>query len=62
MKKTSDAGVLLVDDTKSNLDILVQGLKSDHKLSLVLKGEFAFQTRIQLSSTSTHSFPGAPNS
>jgi sigma-B regulation protein RsbU (phosphoserine phosphatase) len=34
---------LLVDDAKANLDILVEGLKSDHKLSLALSGEMALQ-------------------
>ena len=43
MKKLSDCRVLLVDDTKANLDILVEGLKSDHKLSLALNGEMALQ-------------------
>jgi sigma-B regulation protein RsbU (phosphoserine phosphatase) len=35
--------VLLVDDAKANLDILVEGLKSEHKLSLALNGEMALQ-------------------
>lgn len=43
MKNLSDCRVLLVDDTKANLDILVEGLKSDHKLSLALNGEMALQ-------------------
>ncbi len=43
MKKLSDCRVLLVDDAKANLDILVEGLKSDHKLSLALNGETALQ-------------------
>ena len=43
MKKLSDCRVLLVDDAKTNLDILVEGLKSDHKLSLALDGETALQ-------------------
>ena len=43
MKKLSDCRVLLVDDAKANLDILVEGLKSDHKLSLALNGESALQ-------------------
>jgi hypothetical protein len=30
-----------VDDAKANLDILVEGLKRDHKLSLALNGEMA---------------------
>ena len=43
MKKLSDCRVLLVDDAKANLDILVEGLKADHKLSLALNGEVALQ-------------------
>ena len=43
MKSLSDCRVLLVDDAKANLDILVEGLKSDHKLSLALNGEIALQ-------------------
>jgi len=43
MKNLSDCRVLLVDDAKANLDILVEGLKADHKLSLALSGEMALQ-------------------
>jgi phosphoserine phosphatase RsbU/P len=43
MKELSDCRVLLVDDAKANLDILVEGLKNDHKLSLALNGEMALQ-------------------
>ncbi|HEX9046073.1 MAG TPA: fused response regulator/phosphatase [Verrucomicrobiae bacterium] len=43
MKKLSDCRVLLVDDAKTNLDILVEGLKADYKLSLALNGETALQ-------------------
>src|SRR5215831_5271252 len=43
MKKLSECLVLLVDDAKTNLDILVEGLKADHKLSLALNGEIALQ-------------------
>src|SRR3954452_7781152 len=43
MKKLSDCRVLLVDDAKANLDILVEGLKSDYKLSIALDGEMALQ-------------------
>ena len=43
MKNLSECRVLLVDDAKANLDILVEGLKSDHKLSLALNGEMALQ-------------------
>ncbi len=43
MKNLSDCRVLLVDDAKPNLDILVEGLKSDYKVSLALNGEMALQ-------------------
>jgi sigma-B regulation protein RsbU (phosphoserine phosphatase) len=43
MKNLSDCRVLIVDDAKANLDILVEGLKADHKLSLALNGETALQ-------------------
>jgi phosphoserine phosphatase RsbU/P len=43
VKPLSDCRVLLVDDAKANLDILVEGLKGDHKLSLALNGEMALQ-------------------
>ncbi len=43
MRKLSVYRVLLVDDAKANLDILVEGLKPDHKLSLALNGEMALQ-------------------
>jgi Serine phosphatase RsbU, regulator of sigma subunit len=43
MKNLADCRVLLVDDAKANLDILVEGLRSDHKLSLALNGEAALQ-------------------
>jgi sigma-B regulation protein RsbU (phosphoserine phosphatase) len=41
MKKLSDCRILLVDDTKANLDILAAGLKSDYKLNVALSGEAA---------------------
>jgi phosphoserine phosphatase RsbU/P len=43
VKKLSDCRILLVDDAKANLDILVEGLKSDHKLSLALDGQTALK-------------------
>ena len=43
MKNLADCRILLVDDAKANLDILVEGLKADHKLSLALNGETALQ-------------------
>jgi len=43
MKSLSDCRILLVDDAKTNLDILVEGLKGDHKLSVALNGDTALQ-------------------
>jgi sigma-B regulation protein RsbU (phosphoserine phosphatase) len=43
MKKLSDCRVLVVDDAKANIDILVEGLKDDHKLSVAMSGETALQ-------------------
>src|SRR6478609_10287515 len=43
MKNLSDCRVLIVDDAKANLDILVEGLKADHKLSVAMSGEMALQ-------------------
>src|SRR6187401_1273622 len=43
MKNLSDCRILLVDDAKANLDILVEGLKHEHKLSLALNGELALE-------------------
>lgn len=34
MKNLSACRVLILDDAKANLDIQVEGLKADHKLSL----------------------------
>src|SRR6516225_7196888 len=48
MKNLSDCRVLLVDDAKPNLDILVEGLKSEHKLSLALNGEMALQVATRM--------------
>ena len=47
MKELSDCRVLIVDDAKANLDILVEGLKTDHKLSLALNGEMALQIAVR---------------
>ena len=43
MKNLADCRVLIVDDSRTNLDVLVEGLKSDHKLSLALDGAAALQ-------------------
>jgi phosphoserine phosphatase RsbU/P len=47
MKNLSDCRVLIVDDAKTNLDILVEGLKADYKLSLALNGETALQIAVR---------------
>ena len=43
MKALSDCRLLLVDDARTNLDILVEGLRGEHKLSLALGGEMALE-------------------
>ncbi len=43
MKELSDCRILLVDDAKTNIDILVEALKGDYKLSVALSGEAALQ-------------------
>jgi phosphoserine phosphatase RsbU/P len=43
MKKLSDCHVLLVDDAKINLEILIEGLKADYKLSTAVSGELALE-------------------
>ena len=41
MKELSDCRVLIVDDVKANVDILVQALSGDYKLSVALGGQQA---------------------
>ena len=41
MKELSDCRVLIVDDVKANVDILVQALREDYKLSVALGGQQA---------------------
>jgi phosphoserine phosphatase RsbU/P len=41
VKELSDCRILVVDDVKSNVDVLVQALKGDYKLSVALDGESA---------------------
>jgi PleD family two-component response regulator len=60
VKKLSDCRVLLVDDAKANLDILVEGLKPDHKLSLAINGEMALQIAARIRRTNLrHTFSRA---
>ena len=41
MKELSDCRVLIVDDVKANVDVLVQALSGDYKLSVALGGQQA---------------------
>jgi phosphoserine phosphatase RsbU/P len=41
LKELSDCRVLIVDDVKANVDILVQALRDDYKLSVALGGQQA---------------------
>jgi phosphoserine phosphatase RsbU/P len=43
MKPLSECRILIVDDAKPNIDILVAALKNDYKLSVALNGEMALQ-------------------
>ena len=44
MKDLSDGRVLIVDDAKANVDILVDALRHDCKLSVAMSGESALQS------------------
>ena len=44
MKDLSDSRVLIVDDVKGNIDILVEALKDDYKLSVALDGSAALRS------------------
>ena len=43
MKELSDCRVLIVDDVKANVDVLVHALRDDYKLSVALGGEQAME-------------------
>src|SRR4029453_6188093 len=43
MKELSDCRVLIVDDVKANVDMLVEALRGDYKLSVALGGEAALR-------------------
>ncbi len=43
MKTINDCTILLVDDTKSNVDVLVNALKDTYKLGVSLNGEDALR-------------------
>ena len=41
MKRLTDCRILLVDDAKPNLDILVEGLREHYRLSIATSVEMA---------------------
>ena len=43
MKDLREARILIVDDVPANVDVLVQALREDHKLSVALDGHSALQ-------------------
>ena len=44
MKDLSECRILIVDDVKANVDVLVEALKDDYKLSVALDGEGALRS------------------
>ena len=44
MKDLSESRILIVDDAKTNIDILVEALRGDYKLSVALDGEAALRS------------------
>jgi len=44
MKELSDSRILIVDDVRTNVDILVEALRNDYKLSVALNGESALRS------------------
>jgi sigma-B regulation protein RsbU (phosphoserine phosphatase) len=44
VKELSDSRILIVDDVKANVDILVQALRDDYKLSVALDGATALRS------------------
>jgi sigma-B regulation protein RsbU (phosphoserine phosphatase) len=44
MKGLSESRILIVDDTKTNIDILVEALRDDYKLSVALDGAAALRS------------------
>ncbi len=44
MRTLSDCRVLVVDDVKTNLDVLVEALRGEYKISVALSGENALKT------------------
>jgi sigma-B regulation protein RsbU (phosphoserine phosphatase) len=44
MKDLAESRILIVDDVKANIDVLVQALREEYKLSVALNGESALRT------------------
>jgi CheY-like chemotaxis protein len=44
MNDLSECRILIVDDVKANVDVLVQALREDYKLSVALSGESALRS------------------
>ena len=44
LKALSDCRVLIVDDTKANIDVLVETLRGDYKISVATDGERALRS------------------
>jgi sigma-B regulation protein RsbU (phosphoserine phosphatase) len=49
VKNLDECRLLLVDDTKANLDLLVAGLRDEYKLSVALSGDNALQLAARVS-------------
>jgi serine phosphatase RsbU (regulator of sigma subunit) len=49
VKKLSDCRILVVDDAKTNIDLLVAALGQDYKISVALNGETALKTAARVS-------------
>src|SRR6516164_236385 len=45
--ETSNIRILIVDDVKANIDVLVEGLGADYKISVATSGEKALQTALR---------------
>jgi sigma-B regulation protein RsbU (phosphoserine phosphatase) len=44
MRELSESRILIVDDVRTNVDVLVEALRDDHKLSVALSGEGALRS------------------
>jgi sigma-B regulation protein RsbU (phosphoserine phosphatase) len=44
MKELSECRILIVDDVKANVDVLVEALRGDYKISIAMNGESALRT------------------